>query len=85
MNKLQGELILDETSLQFRLNDFSESDLKMNLQLSEIDTVTYETVFGLDLKALKIITDKRGSNLFVLEGADEFRMSILNAKNLILE
>jgi len=35
MNKLHGELILDETSIKFRLNDFSESDLQMDLKLSE--------------------------------------------------
>ena len=76
MNKLHGELILDETSIKFRLNDFSESDLQMDLKLSEVDDVSYEAVFGLDLKALKIITDKGGSNLFVLDDAFEIKTMI---------
>ena len=37
MNKLQGELILDERALKFQLNDFAESELPMNLPLSEIE------------------------------------------------
>ena len=82
MNKLQGELILDEKSLKFRLSDFSESDLQMDLRLSEVDTVSYESVFGLDLKALKIKSVKGRSNLFVLDDAVKFKELILKARKL---
>lgn len=85
MNKLQGELILDETSLQFRLNDFSESDLQMNLLLTDIDTVSYELVFGLNLKALKVLSDKGRCNLFVLDNAVEFKGLLQDARKLISE
>jgi hypothetical protein len=79
MNKLHGDLILDDTSLKFRLTDFSESDLQMNLLLSEIIDVSYEAVFGLDLKALKILSVKGHSNLFVLNDAVKFKELILKA------
>ena len=35
MNKLQGELILNERALKIQLNDLAESDLQMNLAHSE--------------------------------------------------
>ena len=82
MNKLEGELILDDNSLKFRLNDFSESDLQMDLKLSEVADVSYESVFGLDLKALKISTVRGRSNLFVLDDAVKFKELILQARKL---
>jgi hypothetical protein len=85
MNKLQGELILDETSLQFRLTDFSDSDLKINLTLSEIDRVSYEAVYGLDLRALKIQSVKGRSNLFVLDNAFAFKELLQEARKLNIE
>ncbi len=79
MNKLHGELILDEVSLQFRFSEFSESDLQMNLPLIEVNSVMYESVYGLNLKALKIGSTKGSNNIFILDDPTEFRRLILNA------
>lgn len=83
MNKLHGELILDETSIKFRLNDFSESDLQMDLKLSDVDDVSYEAVFGLDLKALKILSAKGKINLFIIESPILYKELILKRMNYI--
>lgn len=79
MNKLHGELVLDEVSLQFRFSDFSESDLQMNLPLIEVNSVMCESVYGLNLKALKISSIKGRNNIFILDNPTEFRSLILNA------
>jgi hypothetical protein len=81
VNKLQGELILDTTAIKFRLIDFSKSDLQMNLPLSDIDTVSYESVYGLNLKALKIISIEGRSNIFVIENPEKYLTLIHALKN----
>ena len=77
INKLQGELILEEKSLKFHLFDFANTDLEFEIMYNEISNVDIHSLFGLDEQGVEIISKSRKSNVFVVDNPMRLKKEIL--------
>jgi len=70
--QLSGTLELSETALVFLFDDFNQSNLKLKIQVAKIQYVNVFKVYNVSNVGLKIISQDKRIDLFVLEKAKVF-------------
>ena len=76
--QLNGELELKDKGIQFKMNDFSQTNLNLDLVYESIQAVKLHRVFSIDLGAVEIITTNDEHNVFVVEDPIGLKDSINN-------
>jgi len=80
--QLHGSLELLENGLFFSLNNFSKSNLNLDIPYEHIESVKLYRVYKISLEGLEIVTKDGRQNIFVMEEAKEIKNSITDRMNL---
>lgn len=76
--QIKGELEMDDEFLHFRMIDFEDTDLQLDIPLAHISKVVPKRVFGIDRKALAIHSDQGKVNVFVVDEPEVTRQWIVD-------
>ena len=74
--QINGELILEEKRIKFRLVDFSETDLDFDLPYTEIQNINFYKLYKLKMSGLEISSKNNSQNVFVVENPCELKAAI---------
>ena len=79
--QLHGSLELLENGLFFSLNNFSRSNLNLDIPYEHIENVRLYRVYKISLEGLEIVTKDGKQNVFVMEDASNIKRLIRNRIN----
>ncbi len=74
--QIKGELEIHDEFLHFRMIDFEDTDLHLEIPLAQISRVAPKKVFGLDRKALAVYSYQGKVNVFVVDEPEDTRQWI---------
>jgi len=74
--RLEGELLLNSTSLSFHFKDFPESHINFTIPLQEIESIKSFLLFDLVKHGLHIKTIHQKNEYFILDEIDSFRKTL---------
>lgn len=79
-SKIEGELVISDTAVDFDTIDFRESDLKLHMAKEEIVDVEVIQVFH-SIKGIRITTKGEKRNEFIIESGSRSYAELLNILN----
>lgn len=74
--QIKGELIIQKKRLQFKLADFSETDLDFDLAYQEIKEINYYKLYKISNEGLEIISEQEKRNVFIVEQPQKLKEAI---------
>ncbi len=74
--QIKGELEMDNKFLYFRMIDFEDTDLHLQILIENITHISHEKLFGIEHKALAVHSGKGKINVFVVEDPGQTRQWI---------
>ena len=74
--QIKGHLHLVEHHLQFKMIDFADTDLDLDISYSDIEKVEYHQLYDMTTQGLEIITKNQRKNIFILDDPNDVKSSI---------
>ncbi len=80
LKKLNGTLYVTELSVDYVLQDFSDTNLEFSLKYDEIAAVEYHKIYDLNLLGIQITAKSGRQNIFVMDAPSEILKTIEKRK-----
>lgn len=80
VKKINGSLYVNELSVDYQLDDFSDTNLEFSLKYEDIKEVNYHELYNLQTTGIEIISRSGRRNVFVVSNVQQLKSEILKRK-----